>query len=65
MKSVCILGAGVSGLAFAFRLEQLHANCRVTIYEAEGQVGGRVRTVSRSGTLSDVGANYLTFDMLK
>jgi oxygen-dependent protoporphyrinogen oxidase len=55
--SVAVIGAGLSGLTAAYRLQQ--AGWRVTVFEADDCVGGRVRTVERNGYLLDVGATAL------
>jgi protoporphyrinogen oxidase len=46
MKRICIVGAGVSGLAFAYRLEQLSNQFTAVIFEKDNHVGGRTRSIS-------------------
>jgi oxygen-dependent protoporphyrinogen oxidase len=55
--SAAIVGAGLAGLAAAYRLQG--AGWRVRIFEASGEVGGRVQTVARDGYLLDTGASAL------
>jgi protoporphyrinogen oxidase len=65
MKRICVLGAGVLGLAFAYHLEQLSNQFTAVIFEKDNQVGGRTRSITNHECIIDIGANYLTFDMLK
>ncbi len=43
-KSCVVIGAGLSGLAAAYKLQ--NANCNVTILEARERIGGRVFSYS-------------------
>ena len=52
------MGAGVAGLAAAYRLRQ--AGYRVSVFEAGDRVGGRATTVSRDGFSYDPGGSILT-----
>ncbi|HEX3005290.1 MAG TPA: protoporphyrinogen oxidase [Angustibacter sp.] len=52
-----VIGAGVSGLAAAWRLQR--HGVRVTVVEATDHVGGQVRTVPFDGRAVDVGAEGL------
>lgn len=56
--SAVVIGAGLSGLAAAWRLER--AGVRVTVLEASGAVGGRVRTERVGPYLVDSGADAAT-----
>ena len=47
MKSVHIIGAGVSGLASA--ISAIRADVNVTVYEATERAGGRARSFFDSG----------------
>ncbi|WJX81214.1 Acyl-coenzyme A oxidase 2 [Trifolium repens] len=58
VKRVAVVGAGVSGLAAAYKLKSHGLD--VTVFEAEGRAGGRLRTVSRDGLIWDEGANTMT-----
>jgi protoporphyrinogen oxidase len=49
-----IVGAGISGLAAARRIEQ--AGGTPVVFEAEDRVGGRIKTVRRGDFVYDVGA---------
>ncbi len=55
MVDVCIIGAGVSGLALAHQLEQ--AGFEVVLLESSDRVGGVVQTVSKDGFLLELGPN--------
>ncbi|KAL2523233.1 Protoporphyrinogen oxidase 2 [Forsythia ovata] len=57
-KSVAVIGAGVSGLAAAYKLK-LHG-LNVKIFEADGRSGGKLRSISRDGLIWDEGANTMT-----
>src|SRR5687767_13836906 len=57
MKSVAIIGAGITGLTAAFRLQ--HENIPVTVYEAAPRVGGPVQSVRREGYLAECGPNSM------
>ena len=55
MKSVAVIGGGITGLTAAFRLRQ--QNVPVTLYEASGRVGGVIQTVRKDGYLAEFGPN--------
>ena len=57
MKSVAIIGAGITGLTTAFRLQR--ENIPVTVYEAAPRVGGPIRTLRRDGYLAECGPNSI------
>lgn len=53
-KTVAVVGAGPSGLAAAYRLQQRGA--KLTVFERNDYVGGRTRSVRKNGFVFDVGA---------
>ena len=53
MKKIIVVGAGVSGLAAAVRLQKLGYD--VTLYEKEGQPGGKMNQIKENGFTFDVG----------
>jgi oxygen-dependent protoporphyrinogen oxidase len=55
---VVVVGAGIAGLAAAYRLRQ--GGFAVTVLEAAGHVGGRMRTIERDGYRVDIGALMLS-----
>lgn len=57
MKTVAVIGAGITGLTAAFKLQQ--ENIPVTLYEAAPRVGGPMRTVRRDGYLAECGPNSI------
>ncbi|KAI4348292.1 hypothetical protein L6164_009028 [Bauhinia variegata] len=57
-KRVAVVGAGVSGLAAAYKLKSHGLN--VTIFEAEGRAGGKLRSVAQDGLIWEEGANTMT-----
>ena len=54
---VAIAGAGVAGLAVAWRLKKAGIDC--TVFEKSSRVGGRVSTVSSDGFVWDDGATSI------
>jgi predicted NAD/FAD-dependent oxidoreductase len=58
MRSCVIVGAGISGLVAAQRLED--AGIRVTVLEKENKVGGRMRTDRIENGAFDHGAQFFT-----
>lgn len=57
-KRVAVVGAGISGLAAAYRLKSNGVN--VTLFEADKKAGGKIRTVAQDGLIWDEGANTMT-----
>lgn len=55
MKQACVIGAGLSGLAAAWRLRQL--GMRVDVYEAGDRPGGLIATTRTAYGLVEAGAN--------
>ncbi|KAK9272025.1 hypothetical protein L1049_002394 [Liquidambar formosana] len=58
VKKVAVVGAGVSGLAAAYKLKSHGLD--VMVFEAEGRAGGKLRSVSNDGLIWDEGANTMT-----
>src|SRR5258708_7031395 len=57
MKSVAIIGAGITGLTAAFYLKR--NDIPVTVYEASSGVGGVIQSLSKDGYLAEFGPNTL------
>lgn len=57
MKKVIIVGAGIGGLCSAVRL--LKSGYKVTIYEKEGTLGGKVNIKQNKGAKFDLSASLL------
>jgi oxygen-dependent protoporphyrinogen oxidase len=57
MKSVAIIGAGITGLTAAFYLKR--NSIPVTVYEASGRVGGAIQSSRQDGYLAEFGPNTI------
>ncbi len=57
MKSVAIIGGGITGLTAGFYLER--AGIPVTVYESGGRVGGAIRSLRQDGYLAEFGPNTI------
>lgn len=57
MKSVAIIGAGITGLTTAFYLQR--KGVPVTVYEAAGRAGGVIQSIRKDGYLAEFGPNTL------
>ncbi len=57
MRSVAVIGGGITGLTAAWRLSR-HGS-PVTIYEASDRTGGVIRTVRQDGFLAECGPNSI------
>jgi oxygen-dependent protoporphyrinogen oxidase len=57
VKSVVVVGGGVSGLVAAYRLRQLlGSSVRLTVLEQSDRLGGKLRTLDLDDVATDVGA---------
>ncbi len=60
-RRVAVVGAGITGLATAYRLEAARPGWEVVVLEAGDHVGGKARTTVRDGYTVDWGPNgFLT-----
>src|SRR5258706_3780086 len=57
MKSVAIIGAGITGLTAAFYLKR--QGVPVTVYEAGDRVGGVIQSSRQNGFLAESGPNTI------
>lgn len=57
MKSVAIIGGGITGLTAAVRLKGL--GVPVTVYEGGSRVGGVIQSVRKNGFLAEFGPNSI------
>lgn len=58
MPDVIVVGAGISGLSAAWRLQQ--AGVDVTVLERSSRPGGRMHSVELNGCVWEAGANFVT-----
>jgi oxygen-dependent protoporphyrinogen oxidase len=57
MPRVVIIGAGISGLALAYRLEQRQPTLDVQVLEQQTRLGGTIHTLYRDGFQVEAGPN--------
>ena len=57
MPKVCIIGAGITGLATAWNLQRHGADC--TVLEASSKVGGSIQTIHQDDFLCESGPNSI------
>lgn len=57
MRSVAIIGAGITGLTAAFWLKR--QGIPVTVYESSGRVGGVIQSLKGDGYLAEFGPNTI------
>jgi protoporphyrinogen/coproporphyrinogen III oxidase len=57
VKSIAIIGAGITGLTAAFYLK--HKNASVTVFDAAEHPGGVIRSVRENGFLAEFGPNTI------
>ncbi|MGB0257087.1 MAG: protoporphyrinogen oxidase, partial [Coraliomargarita sp.] len=57
MPKICIIGAGITGLATAWQLKE--AGHDITVLESARTVGGAMRSVQRDGYLAEEGPNSI------
>ena len=58
-RHVAVIGAGITGLAAAYELEQSVTPVRISLLEASSRLGGKIRTERLAGRPLDVGAEGL------
>jgi oxygen-dependent protoporphyrinogen oxidase len=57
MRSVAIIGAGITGLTAAFYLKR--NGVPVTVYEGSGRVGGVIQSLRKDGYIAEFGPNTI------
>src|SRR5947209_9977605 len=57
MPHVVVVGAGISGLAVAYRLQQLAPDAHLTVLEEADRPGGTTWTIRESGFQLEAGPN--------
>ena len=56
-ESIAIVGGGISGLATAFYIKQFNPNAKITLFEKEAKLGGKMKTMKKDGFLIEEGSN--------
>ncbi|MCC5813142.1 MAG: FAD-dependent oxidoreductase, partial [Leptospira sp.] len=56
-KKVIVIGAGISGLACAKKLQE--QGCEVKVLESRNRIGGRIHTYRDCGYPMDLGASWI------
>ena len=56
-----VIGAGVSGLAFANQVRVQHPDATVLVLESEAEAGGYCRTVHKAGFVWDYSGHFFHF----
>ena len=62
MKTVLILGGGITGLSTAYELEkhlEQHKDVNLMLAEASSILGGKIRTVKQDGFIMETGADSI------
>lgn len=63
MKTVVIIGGGITGLSAAYYLQQQlieqQSSARIILVEANAELGGKINTVHRSGFAMETGADSI------
>eukprot|EP00039_Didymoeca_costata_P000097 m.44103 g.44103 ORF g.44103 m.44103 type:complete len:976 (+) comp10049_c0_seq1:208-3135(+) len=62
-QSVCVIGGGMSGLHMAYLLGR--RAYRVTVFEREGQPGGKVHSLNTTDGMRELGATFLSPDYVE
>jgi oxygen-dependent protoporphyrinogen oxidase len=57
MRSVAVIGAGITGLTAAFYLQR--KGIPVTVYEASSRAGGVIQSLKQDGFLAEFGPNTI------
>lgn len=57
MRSVVIVGGGISGLALAYRLREGNSSLQITLLEKNSYIGGNIQTIVREGFRVECGPN--------
>ncbi len=52
---IAVVGGGITGLAAAFRLQELRPDWTVDLYERQDRLGGVIQTVQQDGFLMELG----------
>jgi prenylcysteine oxidase / farnesylcysteine lyase len=60
MKRLAVVGAGIGGCSAAYFASKYLPDTKVTIYDAQDKVGGRILTHKAAGVKLEVGATFLS-----
>ncbi|MBT2655622.1 protoporphyrinogen oxidase [Bacillus sp. ISL-18] len=63
MKTIVVIGGGITGLAAMYELQKWkksnRTDVRLVLAEAEEQLGGKIRTINQSGYIMETGADSI------
>jgi protoporphyrinogen/coproporphyrinogen III oxidase len=59
-RKIVVIGGGITGLAAAFRLSELHTACRVLLLEADSRTGGVLRSETHGAYLAEYGPDMFS-----
>jgi prenylcysteine oxidase/farnesylcysteine lyase len=59
MKSLAVVGAGIGGCSAAYFASKHIPNTKLTIYDAQARVGGRILTHKTDGLNLEIGASFI------
>ena len=56
-KSIAIVGGGISGLATAFYIKHYKPEVKITLFEKESSLGGKMKSIKKDGFVIEEGSN--------
>lgn len=57
MKNIAIIGGGISGLTTAFYIKNENPNVKITIFEKDKTLGGKMKSIKNGGYIVEEGSN--------
>ena len=56
-ETIAIVGGGISGLATAFYIKEYKPEAKITLFEKESELGGKMKTIKKEGFIIEEGSN--------